>query len=104
MLRRHSVLGAQCFRGTVFWGHVLRGHIVLGVQYSGHSVPGAQCSGIIVFRGKNLHIKLWVTLGCSLRYTQMVPKWHLPGELDGTDVFNTRVLCDAQNVSVLAVA
>ena len=32
---------------------------------------------------------------CSLRYTQIVPKWHLDGQLAGTDFFNTRGRRDA---------
>ena len=30
-------------------------------------------------------LAIWVKLGCSPRYTQMVPKWHLAGHLARTD-------------------
>ena len=46
--------------------------------------------------GGKAHLKLWVKLGCSPRYTQMVPKWHLAGQLAGTDAFNTRARCNSQ--------
>ena len=41
---------------------------------------------------------------CPPRYTQIVPKWHLGGQLAGTGFFTTRAPCNAQkffkNVSV----
>ena len=42
--------------------------------------------------GRRLHRKL----GCSPRYTQMVPKWRLAGQCAGTDFFSTRARRDAQ--------
>ena len=36
-------------------------------------------------------LKLWVKGGCSLRYTQTVPKWHLAGQPAGTHSFNVRL-------------
>ena len=44
-------------------------------------------------------LKLWVKLGCSPRCTQIVPKWHLDGQVAGRDFFNTRVRCDAHQKS-----
>ena len=35
-----------------------------------------------------MSLKLWVKLGCSPRFTQMVPKWALAGQLAGTDFGN----------------
>ena len=37
-----------------------------------------------------MHLKVWVKQQCSLRYTKIVPKWHLAGQLPGTDFFNAR--------------
>ena len=45
---------------------------------------------------ENVCLKLWFKVGCSLRHTQIVPKWHLDGQLAGTDFFNTRARCDAE--------
>ena len=45
---------------------------------------------------ENVSLKLWVKLRCSPRYTQIVPKWHLDGQLAGTDFFNTRAWHNAQ--------
>ena len=45
---------------------------------------------------ENICLKLWVKLGCSPRSTQIVPKWHLDGQLAGTDFFNTRARRDTQ--------
>ena len=45
---------------------------------------------------KKAHFKFWVKLGCSRRYTQIVPKWHLASQLAGPDFFNTRARRDAQ--------
>ena len=44
---------------------------------------------------EKVYFKLWVQPGCSPRYTQIVPKWHLAGQLAGTDFFNTRSRRDA---------
>ena len=41
-------------------------------------------------------LKLWVKLGCSPRYTQIVPKWHLDGQLARTDFSNTQARRNAQ--------
>ena len=40
-----------------------------------------------------------VKLGCSPQCTQIVPKWHLAGQLPGTDFFNAHVRRDAQKKS-----
>ena len=45
---------------------------------------------------ENVCLKLWVKTGCSPRCSQMVPKWHLDGQVLGTDFFNTRARRDAQ--------
>ena len=41
--------------------------------------------------GEKVRLKLRVKLTCSPHYTEMVPKWHLAGQLTGTDFFNLRV-------------
>ena len=48
---------------------------------------------------EKVHLKLSIKLGCSPRYTQLVPKWHLAGQLARTIFFNT---CDVQNSLVFA--
>ena len=45
---------------------------------------------------ENVCLKLWVKLGCSPRCTQMVPKWHLDGQVARTDFFNARAQRGAQ--------
>ena len=37
---------------------------------------------------EKVYLALKVELGCSPRHTQMVPKWHLAGQLAGTEVFH----------------
>ena len=51
--------------------------------------------------GGKVRLELWVKLGDSPRYTQMVPKWHVAGQPAETEFFNT---CGAarKNVSVFA--
>ena len=41
-------------------------------------------------------LKLWVNLGGSPRCTETVPKWHLVGQLAGTNFFNMRARRGAQ--------
>ena len=51
-------------------------------------------NGIETFDARNWTILLWehllMVLGTSPRYTQIVPKWLLAGQLVGTDFGNTR--------------
>ena len=49
--------------------------------------------------GENACWKLWVRLGCSPRYTQIVPEWDLAGQLAGSHFFNTCTRRDAQTSS-----
>ena len=51
---------------------------------------------------ESVRLQFWVKLVCSRRYTQIVPKWHLAGQLSGPDFFNTRARRDAQKSSVFA--
>ena len=46
--------------------------------------------------GQRVHVKSRVRLGCSPRYTQIVPKWPLAGHLARGDFLNTRVRRDTQ--------
>ena len=52
---------------------------------------------------KVVHLKLWVKLGCSPRYTQMVPKWHLSGQLVGSDFFTMRMQHDTQKMFLFSL-
>ena len=51
---------------------------------------------------ENVRLHFWVKLMCPRQNTQIVPKWHLAGQLAGPGFFNTRARCDAQKVSVFA--
>ena len=66
-------------------------------------IPPHTLDSVCLEMEENVCLKLWVKLGCSLRYTQIVPKWHLDSQLAGTDVFNMRTRHDTQKkVSVFA--
>ena len=44
--------------------------------------------------GGKAHLKLWVKLRCSLRYAQLLPKWHLAGQLAETGFSNVHARWD----------
>ena len=60
------------------------------ITFGGSHVPapGARVSfgfGLCKNGGGGVRLKLWVKPGCSPRYTQTVPKWHVDGQPAGTD-------------------
>ena len=48
---------------------------------------------------EKVYLKFSVKLGCSPRYTPIVPKWNLAGQLAETDFFNTCVRRNVQKFS-----